>query len=124
MVDGSMTQTLAVVVLFVLGMALLPWVVRRVQLRHGAAAGVQPTALRVLSQVGLGPQQRVVTVHVQHEGQALVLVLGVTTQQVQCLHVLSAPPSSVAGTDAASAAAFVAEMAQAQQSSLSSSRAS
>lgn len=120
-----MTQTLAVVVLFVLGMALLPWVVRRVQLRHGAAAGVQPTALRVLSQVGLGPQQRVVTVHVQHEGQALVLVLGVTTQQVQCLHVLSAPPpSSVAGTDAASAAAFVAEMAQAQQSSLSSSRAS
>jgi len=104
----GMSQTWAVVVLFMLGMAALPWLVRRLQQRQ-AAAGAGQSASRVLSQVAVGPHQRVVTVQVQHEGAQAVLVLGVTAQQVQCLHVLQAAPAD---------AAFSHALAQAQGSAL------
>jgi flagellar protein FliO/FliZ len=104
----GMSQTWAVVVLFMLGMAALPWLVRRLQQRQ-AAAGAGQSASRVLSQVAVGPHQRVVTVQVQHEGAQAVLVLGVTAQQVQCLHVLQAAPVG---------AAFSHALAQAQGSAL------
>lgn len=85
-----MTQTLLVVVLFVAAMAALPWLVRRLQQRNAGrlstAAGVG--ASRVLSAVAVGPHQRVVTVEVGPEQQRTVLVLGVTAQQINCLHVL------------------------------------
>ena len=100
-----MTQTLAVVVLFVVAISFLPWLVRRVQARQ-AGLGGGGAGSRVLTQVAVGPQQRVVTVEVQHEGQRAVLVLGVTAQQIQCLHVL--PAGGVAP------ASFSAEMAAAQ----------
>ena len=103
-----MTQTLVVVVLFVGAMACLPWLVKRLQQRHGVGAAVAGTASRVLSTVAVGPQQRVVTVEVQHEGQRAVLVLGVTAQQIQCLHVLPA------GGAALVPASFATEMAAAQ----------
>lgn len=87
-----MTQTLLVVVLFVAAMATLPWLVRRVQQRNAGrlstAAGVG--ASRVLSAVAVGPHQRVVTVEVGPDQQRTVLVLGVTAQQINCLHVLPA----------------------------------
>ena len=86
---GFMTQTLLVVVLFVAAMACLPWLVRRLQQRRGALGGAGASS-RVLSQVAVGPHQRVVTVEVAHEGAHAVLVLGVTAQQVQCLHTFSA----------------------------------
>lgn len=100
-----MTQTLLVVVLFVAAMAGLPWLIRRLQQRRSgpfsAAAGVS----KVLSAVAVGPQQRVVTVEVGPEHQRTVLVLGVTAQQINCLHVLApgapgaaaCPPSPVQG---------------------------
>lgn len=93
-----MSQTLFVVVLFVAGMAALPWLVRRIQQRQ-AGGGVAPgAAARVLSAVAVGPQQRVVTVEVGPEHARTMLVLGVTAQQISCLHVLApqAVPSSVA----------------------------
>ena len=102
-----MTQTLAVVVLFVVAISFLPWLVRRLQLRQ-AGLGVGSAGSRVLTQVAVGPQQRVVTVEVQHEGQRAVLVLGVTAQQIQCLHVLPA------GGAALVPASFATEMAAAQ----------
>lgn len=102
-----MTQTLVVVVLFVGAMALLPWLLRRVQQRQGMLSG-NGSASRVLSQVAVGPQQRVVTVEVNAEGQQAVLVLGVTAQQIQCLHVIKGHAGP------ASAHAFAAEMAAAQ----------
>lgn len=89
-----MWPTLSLVVLFVAAMAVLPWLLRRLQgrvggLRAGAlgrgAAGLQP---RVLGAVGVGPQQRVVTVEVGEGAQSVRLVLGVTAQNIQCLHVL------------------------------------
>ncbi|RYF25893.1 MAG: flagellar biosynthesis protein FliO [Comamonadaceae bacterium] len=98
-----MTQTLLVVVLFVAAMAGLPWLIRRLQQRRSgpfsAAAGVS----KVLSAVAVGPQQRVVTVEVGPEHQRTVLVLGVTAQQINCLHVLTpggamAAPSTAPGT--------------------------
>lgn len=93
-----MTQTLLVVVLFVGAMAALPWLVRRVQQRHtaGGPGGAMPS--RVLSAVAVGPQQRVVTVEVGPEHARTWLVLGVTTQQVSCLHVLPAGSPVSAGS--------------------------
>lgn len=83
-----MTQTLVVVVMFVGAMAMLPWVVRRLQQRRtGVGAGAH-SAARVLSAVAVGPQQRVVTVEVGPEHARTYLVLGVTAQQINCLHVL------------------------------------
>lgn len=102
-----MTQTLAVVVLFVVAISFLPWLVRRLQLRQ-AGLGGSSAGSRVLTQVAVGPQQRVVTVEVQHEGQRAVLVLGVTAQHIQCLHVLPA------GGAALVPASFATEMAAAQ----------
>jgi len=91
-----MTQTLLVVVLFVAAMAALPWLVRRVQQRHAAGSAGGGSASRVLSAVAVGPQQRVVTVEVGPEHARTWLVLGVTAQQVSCLHVLPAGGSTVA----------------------------
>lgn len=87
-----MTQTLLVVVLFVGAMALLPWLVRRVQQRNAAGGMASGGASRVLSAVAVGPQQRVVTVEVGPEHARTWLVLGVTAQNVSCLHVLPASP--------------------------------
>ena len=101
-----MTQTLVVVMLFVGAMACLPWLVKRLQQRHGVGAAVAGTASRVLSTVAVGPQQRVVTVEVGPPQQRTVLVLGVTAQNINCLHVLPA-----VATDGAR---FAAEMAAAR----------
>lgn len=83
-----MSQTLLVVVLFVAGMAALPWLVRRIQQRQAAGIASPGAASRVLSAVAVGPHQRVVTVEVGPEHARTTLVLGVTAQQINCLHVL------------------------------------
>lgn len=85
-----MTQTLVVVVVFVAAMAMLPWLVRRVQQRHGAGGLAAGGASRVLSAVAVGPHQRVVTVEVGPEHARTWLVLGVTAQHVSCLHTVPA----------------------------------
>ncbi len=114
----GMTQTLVVVVLFVGAMACLPWLIKRLQQRHAAGGLPAGAASRVLSAVAVGPQQRVVTVEVGPEGARTWLVLGVTAQQVSCLHVLAAP--SVSSVSAAlpavvpDNAAFAREMATAE----------
>lgn len=101
-----MTQTLLVVVLFVGAMAALPWLVRRLQQRHAAGSVASGAASRVVSAVAVGPQQRVVTVEVGPEHARTWLVLGVTAQQVSCLHVLPVSPvpsSAAAGSGAVEA---------------------
>lgn len=97
-----MTQTLVVVVLFVGAMAMLPWLVRRVQQRRTEASVSSGGTARVLSAVAVGPQQRVVTVEVGPENARTRLVLGVTAQHISCLHVL---PTPFAGTIPSSATA-------------------
>lgn len=89
-----MWPTLILVVLFVAAMACLPWLVRRLQQKNllprsmGMARGAAPLASQVLGSLAIGPQQRVVTVQVGEGDEAVRLVLGVTAQQIQCLHVL------------------------------------
>ena len=90
----SMWPTLILVVLFVVAMLALPWLVRRLQNKNllprgmGMARGAAPMQQLVLGSLSIGPQQRVVTVQVGEGHEAVRLVLGVTAQQIQCLHVL------------------------------------
>ncbi len=113
-----MTQTLLVVVLFVGAMAALPWLVRRLQQRHAGGALAAGGASRVVSAVAVGPQQRVVTVEVGPEHARTWLVLGVTAQQVSCLHVLPVsrlPASTTAGAGAGTGAEVTGMPSFAQQ---------
>ena len=103
--SGSMVQTLLVVVLFVAAMALLPWLLRRLKQRQSALDGTGAVAARVLTAISLGPQQRLVTVEVGTGEARTCLVLGVTAQQVTCLHVLPGPSSAAAPAAPAAAAA-------------------
>ena len=77
-----MTQTLLVVVLFVGAIAMLPWLIKRLQQRHAKGGAALGAHSRVLSAVSVGPHQRVVTVEVGPEHARTSLVLGVTAQQV------------------------------------------
>ncbi|MCW8164581.1 flagellar biosynthesis protein FliO [Verminephrobacter aporrectodeae subsp. tuberculatae] len=106
-----MTRFLVTALLFVGAMALLPWLVRRLRQRHAAGGSAAGAAARVLSAVAVGPQQRVVTLEVGPEHARTWLVLGVTAQQLSCLHVL--PASPVVAADAPSAAAAPAPFAKA-----------
>lgn len=111
--DGSMTQTLIVVILFIGLLATLPWVIRRLQQRQAGALAAGVVGSRVLSAVAVGPQQRVVTVEVGPEGDRAWLVLGVTAQQIQCLHVLKPGAGGVPVPPAPPARSFAVEMAHA-----------
>ena len=95
-----MWPTLMLVALFVAAMACLPWLVRRLQQKNllprgmGMARGAAPLQQQVLGSLAIGPQQRVVTVQVGEGNDAVRLVLGITVQQIQCLHVLQAQTES------------------------------
>lgn len=99
---ASMTQTLLLVVLFIAALLALPWLIRWLQRRQQALGQGSGAGARVLSAVAVGPQQRVVTVEVGPAQQRTVLVLGVTAQHINCLHVL--PAASFAGEMAAARA--------------------
>ena len=83
-----MSQTLWVVVLSAAAVASLPWLGRRIPQRQAGGGLPAGATARVLSAVAVGPQQRVVTVEVGPEHARIQLVLGVTAQHIQCLHVL------------------------------------
>ena len=87
-----MTQALLSVAVFIGLLALVPWGIKWLQRRTGGlgapgAAG----GTRVVSAVGIGPQQRVVTVEVGPPEARTWLVLGVTVQSINVLHTLPAP---------------------------------
>ncbi|MBI3100990.1 MAG: flagellar biosynthetic protein FliO [Burkholderiales bacterium] len=86
-----MTQALVSVALFMAAMAALPWLVRRFQQRQAGGAPGGGMVSKVVSAVAVGPHQRVVTVEVGPENARTLLVLGVTAQNIQCLHVLAGP---------------------------------
>ncbi|MES2183536.1 MAG: flagellar biosynthetic protein FliO [Pseudomonadota bacterium] len=87
-----MTQALLSVVAFVALLALVPWAIKWAQRRAGGGAmpGATGTS-RVVSAVGVGPQQRVVTVEVGSPTARTWLVLGVTAQSITVLHSQPAP---------------------------------
>lgn len=103
----SMWPTLLLVILFVAVMAALPWLVRRLQQKNllprgmGMTRGASALPAQVLGTLAIGPQQRVLTVQLGEGEQAVRLVLGVTAQQIQCLHVLQEPSASLQSARAA-----------------------
>lgn len=90
-----MTQTIVTVIAFLALLAFLPLGVRWFQRRMPGAAVGGP-ASRVISTVAVGPQQRVVTVEVGPEDGRTWLVIGVTPQNVTCLHVMVPAPAKPA----------------------------
>jgi flagellar protein FliO/FliZ len=91
-----MAQSLFTVALFVVLMATLPFLLRRLQQRRASLQGAVPgQTARMVSTVAVGPQQRVVTVEVGPEHDRTWLVLGVTAQSINCLHALTARPVAV-----------------------------
>jgi len=91
-----MTQTIVSVVLFLVILALLPLAIRWIQQRAPGSAATN-AASRIVSTLAVGPQQRVVTVEVGPEGDRSWLVLGVTAQNITCLHSVPVVPASARG---------------------------
>ena len=86
--NAGLFTSVAALVLMVAVMAALPWLLKRLQ-QHRASRSVQGVVgTQVLSTVVVGPNQRVVTVEVGVDGLRTYLVLGITQQQINCLHVL------------------------------------
>ena len=84
-----MAQTLGLVFLFVVLLAMLPAGIKWLQRRSGLLGlPAMGPASKIVSAVAVGPQQRVVTVEVGPETGRVWLVLGVTQQNVTCLHTL------------------------------------
>lgn len=108
-----MSQALWWVLLFVAVIALLPWALRRWQTQAGLGQGARGASSKVLSAVAVGPQQRVVTLEVGPDEARTCLVLGVTAQSIQCLHVFPHIPGQSVTPEVAprSATGFQKEMA-------------
>ena len=88
MADGSFTSSLLVLLIMIGALATLPRLLKRWQQRQQAAKGLPSISAQVLASVTIGPGQRVVTVEVGQGTEKTCLVLGVTAQNIHCLHVL------------------------------------
>jgi flagellar protein FliO/FliZ len=87
-----MTQSLLSVVVFIALLAMVPWALRWVKRRNGGLPGsVAGSGSRVVSALGVGPTQRVVTVEVGPPEARVWLVLGITAQAVTPLYNMPAP---------------------------------
>ena len=76
--------------------------------------GQQGPALKVLSSLSLGPQQRVLTLQVGEGEHATCLVLGVAPGGVNALHHMALPPAAAIppGPGLPTAGGFAARLAQ------------
>lgn len=92
-------QSFALVFLFLALLVGVAYALRWYQRRHGLGM-VPGLSANIISTVAVGPQQRVVTVEVGPEGARTWLVLGITAQNINCLHVMPAGAASTtrAGT--------------------------
>jgi len=73
-------------------MALLAWGVHWIKKRTAPLGTGQGASLRLVSQLALGPQQRVVVVELEGPEGPVQLTLGVTPQQINSLHMQKVPP--------------------------------
>lgn len=94
-----MSQTWLPIVFFVLILALIPVGLKWVQRRTGLATGHSGASIRIVSAIGVGPHQRVVTVEVGPEDARTWLTLGVTGQSITCLHSVPATPVTRIATE-------------------------
>lgn len=101
-----MWQSIGPLALLVALLALLPMGLRWLQRRQGAKGGAGAWfSSDLISSVAVGPQQRVVTVEVGPAHARSWLVLGVTAQQVTCLHTIPMAPGAAAEAQALAAPA-------------------
>lgn len=84
-----MTQTVLVVSLFVVLLAMVPVGLKWAQRRFASSATGGVAGSRVISAIAVGPSQKVVTVEVGPEGSRIWLTLGVTAQTITCLHAMA-----------------------------------
>lgn len=67
-------------------LAAIPFGLKWLQRRMGVGALGGAVSAKVISAVAVGPHQRVVTVEVGPEDARVWLTLGVTAQNITCLH--------------------------------------
>lgn len=87
-----MTQSLLTIVFFVGLLACLPMAVKWLKQRSGQGSLADVDQVTIVSAVAVGPHQRVVTVEVGPQDARVRLTLGVTAQNITCLHVAPAVP--------------------------------
>lgn len=75
-------------------MGLLAWGVQWIKKRTSPQGTGQGASLRLVSQLMVGTQQRVVVVELQGPQGPVQLTLGVTPQQVNTLHVQKVTPTA------------------------------
>lgn len=71
---------------FLLLLACLPLALKWIKQRSVGATSQSIGSTRFISALAVGPHQRVVTVEVGPEGRRVWLTLGVTAQEICCLH--------------------------------------
>lgn len=81
-----MTQSLVSVGVFLAILACLPFALKWIKQRYAAGSPEVTGQSRFISALAVGPHQRVVTVEVGPEGGRVWLTLGVTAQNISCLH--------------------------------------
>jgi len=84
-----MSQAWVLVLVFVAVLALIPVSLKWLQRRIGVGGVGATASIRIVSAVGVGPHQRVVTLEVGPEGARTWLTLGVTGQSITCLHTVA-----------------------------------
>lgn len=82
-------------------LVLLAWGVQWIKRRVTPAGTGLGAEMRVVSQIMLGPQQRVVVVEVNGPSGPVQLTLGVTPQHVRTLHTATLPREASAASAAA-----------------------
>lgn len=75
-------------------MGLLAWGVQWIKKRTAPAGTGQGARLRVVSQIMVGTQQRVVVVELEGPEGPVQLTLGITPQQINTLHTQKVPASA------------------------------
>jgi flagellar protein FliO/FliZ len=74
--------------LFLAILICTPFLIKWLKLGQGMRGEAARHQSKLISALAVGPQQKVVTVEVGPEGSRTWLVLGITAQQVTCLHVI------------------------------------
>ena len=92
-----MSEQLVYVGLFLVVFASIPLILKWVQRNTALGQTSMVKSIKVVSMVSLGVSQRLVTVEVGPEGQRLLLVLGISAQNIVCLHKFSINSSDKIG---------------------------
>ena len=83
------------IALLVVLLAMLPLGLKWIQRRLGGVGRASTSTSKIISAIAVGPHQHVVTVETGPNNARVWLTLGVTAQQVNCLHTTAAPANKL-----------------------------